>query len=92
LCEYASGSELVKNKWVKHGDRPRDPCPGKEGEMGFVIYRSFERISLGIYPGKENKKLLEYSDATSEFITEPAALTLEMLVNCTMRRPEGSMT
>jgi hypothetical protein len=60
--------------------------------MGFVIYRSFERISLGIYPGKENKKLLEYSDATSEFITEPAALTLEMLVNCTMRRPEGSMT
>jgi hypothetical protein len=45
-----------------------------------------------IYSGKENKKLLEYSDATSEFITEPTALTLEMLVNCTMRRPEGSTT
>jgi hypothetical protein len=65
---------------------------GKEGEMGFVIYRSFECISLGIYLGKKNKKLWEYSDATSEFITEPAALTLEMLVNCTMRGPEGSTT
>lgn len=60
--------------------------------MGFVIYRSFECIALSIYLGKKNKKLLEYSDATSEFITEPAALTLEMLVNCTMRRPEGSTT
>jgi hypothetical protein len=72
--------------------RTWDPCLGKEGEMGFVIYRSFECISLGIYLDKKKKTLLEYSDATSEFITEPAALTLEMLLNCTMRRPEGSTT
>jgi hypothetical protein len=34
LCEYACGSELVKNKRVKHRDGLGDPCPGRGGGGG----------------------------------------------------------